>query len=333
MAERAKRSRGQAQSSQQAPPPRPQQAQPSQPPLLQDASRPTPTDKEKAGQGGPSIQRPSRPTKEELSRNQPDNRWLFRNEHAWTKYNGAFGSTRTFAKGYYFFLPQDHEMSEWERKFLNDRIDFWKLRKFISLDGKGSENTTRLFYANMEPLPGNEFDFTTVLYKFVITITPAIVAAALDLDNEGEEIYPFRNWPKDAKENEYKQWITGIGDVHGRKLYCSHLPAVHWLLFVIINNILLPKSQIKTNLESGTIYLLRHLLEMDKKINVPYLIVSHMLQAGKDKVMSLPYSHILLHLIAQSHRPLPPHVESENLLRYLPKFRWVSQDRDNGTIF
>ena len=72
---------------------------------------------------------------------------------------------------------------------------------------------------------------------------------------------------------------------------------------------------------------------MDKKINIPYLIVSHMLQAGKDKVMSLPYSHLLIPLLDRRHNPLPPHVNSENLLRYLPKFRWVSQDRDNGTIF
>ena len=104
----------------------------------------------------------------------------------------------------------------------------------------------------MERLTGDEFGFTTVLYKHTITITPAIIAAAFDLENEGEEIYPLRNWPEGENETEYKEWITGIGDVVGRKLYCSHLPAVHWLLFVIINNILLPKAQIKTISNPGS---------------------------------------------------------------------------------
>ena len=112
---------------------------------------------------------------------------------------------------------------------------------------------TRLFYANMVRLPGNEFGFTTYLYRHTITITPATLVAAFDLENEGEEIYPLRNWPEGEDENKYKMWITGVGDVAGRKLYCSHLPAVHWLLFIIINNILLPKAGIKTNLESGVI--------------------------------------------------------------------------------
>ena len=98
-----------------------------------------------------------------------------------------------------------------------------------------------------------------------VTITPATLAATFDLEDAGEEIYPFRHWPETVDEDEYKMWITGVGDVHGRKLYCSHLPAVHWLLFIIINNILLPKAGIKTNLESGVMYLLRHLSKWTRK--------------------------------------------------------------------
>ena len=272
------------------------------------------------------------PTPQQLSANRPDNRWIFRDPEAWTKYNGDFGDKRTIAKGLYFVMPSDHVMSEWEWKFLNDRLDFWKIKKLLTFGGKANETMTRLFYANMRKLPNNEIGFTTYVYMHTITITPATLAAAFDLENEGEEVYPFRHWPEtaDESENEYKIWITGIGDVHGRKLYCSHLPAVHWLLFIIINNCLLPKAGIKTNLESGVIYLLRHLLQMDKKINIPYLIVSHMLQVGRDKIMSLPYAHLLNHLVQRRDRVPPPVIESENLLKYLPKFRWVSWVLDNG---
>ena len=246
------------------------------------------------------------------------------------KIQWVFGEARPFAKGLYFVMPPDHKMTEWEWNFISKRLDFRKLNKFITFGGKANTTMTQLFYANMEKLPNDEIGFTTYVYMQTITITPAVIAAAFELENEGEEIYPFRNWPETEDENEYKAWITGIGDVHGRKLYCSHLPAVHWLLFVIINNIILPKAGIKTNLESGIIYLLRHLLQMDRKINVPFLIVSHMLQVGKDKVMSLPYAHLLKHLVQRRANLVPPFVESENLLKYLPKFRFVSRIQDDS---
>ena len=348
MAERKRLRKGSQASSSSLPPPPRAQA----PPQIQGAPRPqlppqgvnpgvrpqlppqgVPPGVRPPIQGGPSTQQIRGPSQADLAKNHPDNRWIFRNSDAWTKYNGAFGETRTFVKGLYFVLPSDHKISEWEWEFLNTRLEFWKLHKFLSFGGTANATMTRLFYANMERLPDNEFGFTTYLYRHTITITPATLAAAFDLENEGEEIYPLRNWPETEDESKYKQWITGVGDVHGRKLYCSHLSAVHWLLFVIINNILLPKSQIKTNLESGVIYLLKHWLKMDRKINVPYLIVSHMLQVGKDKIMSLPYSHLLMHLVGRKGTPAPPHVEFENLLKYLSKFRWVSRLNEHGVTF
>ena len=79
-------------------------------------------------------------------------------------------------------------MTQWEWDFISNRLDFWKLNKFLTFDGKANITMTRLFYANMEKLPDNEFGFTTYVYMHTITITPAIIAAAFDLENEGEEI-------------------------------------------------------------------------------------------------------------------------------------------------
>ena len=46
--------------------------------------------------------------------------------------------------------------------------------------------------------------------------------------------------------------------------------------------------------------------------------------------MSLPYAHLLNHLVQRRPNPSPPCVESENLLKYLPKFRFVSRVQDDG---
>ena len=46
--------------------------------------------------------------------------------------------------------------------------------------------------------------------------------------------------------------------------------------------------------------------------------------------MSLPYTHLLNHLVQRRNQVAPPVIESENLLKYLPKFRWVSCLLENG---
>ena len=139
MAERKRLRKGSQASSSSLPPPPRAQA----PPQIQGAPRPqlppqgvnpgvrpqlppqgVPPGVRPPIQGGPSTQQIRGPSQADLAKNHPDNRWIFRNSDAWTKYNGAFGETRTFAKGLYFVLPSDHKISEWEWEFLNTRLEF-----------------------------------------------------------------------------------------------------------------------------------------------------------------------------------------------------------------
>jgi hypothetical protein len=68
----------------------------------------------------------------------------------------------------------------------------------------------------------------------------------LDVPNEGDEAYPLRGWPVIAQEdaNVYREWFDQEW-ISGKLLYSTHLPALHRLLFAIVNNILTPKSIMK----------------------------------------------------------------------------------------
>ena len=117
-------------------------------------------------------------------------------------------------------------------------------------------------------------------------------------------------------------------------MYANHLPAVHHLLFLFVNNILLAKTTIKTNLENSVIYYLRHLLEMDKKIDISYVVVRHMIQAGHIPNMALPFSHLIYKLVAPAIRNVrvPHPVLSKNLFDKLPKYKWVSIEHEDGRV-
>ena len=117
-------------------------------------------------------------------------------------------------------------------------------------------------------------------------------------------------------------------------MYANHLPAVHYLLFLFVNNILLAKATIKTNLENSVIYYLRHLLEMDKKIDISYVVIRHMIQVGHIPNMALSFSHLIYKLVgpAIGNVHVPHHVLSENLFTKLPKYKWISVDYADGRV-
>ena len=78
------------------------------------------------------------------------------------------------------------------------------MERLISADGKGYSLITRLFYANMVRNPPNEpFGFTTHIFGTTILINPAIIAAALNIVQEGDAVYPVHHWPEGANEFEY----------------------------------------------------------------------------------------------------------------------------------
>ena len=145
-------------------------------------------------------------------------------------------------------------MTEWEWKFLTDRIDFWGWKELIEEDGIGYSMLTRLFYANMVRNKQDEvFGFATYIFGHRIDITPGTIAALYNLPQDGEQIYTVHHWPKEEIPEQYRAWIAGENTKcnRGDRMYANHLPSVHHLLFLFINNILLAKSTIKTNLANS----------------------------------------------------------------------------------
>jgi hypothetical protein len=124
----------------------------------------------------------------------------------------------------------------------------------------------------------------------------------LSVLNEGDETYPLRSWPIIAKEDvdAYQVWFDKEW-VSGKPLYVTRLPALHRILFVLINNILTPKSNVKTNMEQNIIFYLRHLIPLDDiKLNIPYIILWHMKTIFSSKFYSLSYS-TFIHRITLHH--------------------------------
>ena len=135
---------------------------------------------------------------------------------------------------------------------------------------------TRTFYANIKT-SDEPFRITSWVGGKELVLSLNNVAQWLEVENDGEETYPLRSWPlyADGTSNDYKKWFDR-NYISGSSIYVSHLPSLHRLLFLFINNILMPKVTIKTNLEWGPMYFLRHLIQLDgKSINIPYIFLRH----------------------------------------------------------
>jgi hypothetical protein len=160
------------------------------------------------------------------------------------------------------------------------------------------------------------------------------MAQWLELPNEGEETYPLRNWPLSALGSsfDYKRWFDR--NHNGGAIYVSNLPSMHRLLFLFINNILTPKATIKTNLEWGSMYYLRHLISKDdKNLNIPYIILRHMGSAFNSRVALLPYAHLIHKIIRLNGFHLPEEEQlytPQDLVGHLTRIGWVHGHLNSG---
>jgi len=108
----------------------------------------------------------------------------------------------------------------------------------------------------------------------------------------------------------------------------------HRLLFLLINNILTPKATIKTNLEWGNMYYLRHLISKDDKtFNIPYIILRHMGSAFNSRVALLPYANLIHKIIRLNGLPLPEDEQLYapiNLVGHLTRTGWIYGHLNSG---
>lgn len=265
------------------------------------------------------------------------NRYLFKDKKAYERFENEFGSDRPISECCHFSLQSMNTMSHWERDFLQERIDYWGWRDLIEMEGVGYDIVTRLFYANMDDISNEEtIAFKTKMFGQHITINPTILASALNIKQEGEQTYSFPDFPELANESEYRSWFADNSDSgKGEPMSASHLPGVHLLLFFFINNILFCESTIKYNLEKGVMYLLKHLLCMDRKFDICYIVVKHMLQVRNTMNSSLPYSHLIAQLIAMfcgKCFPLGNRVISVNLAGKMTKYGWDKTVSEDGIV-
>jgi len=162
------------------------------------------------------------------------------------------------------------------------------------------------------------------------------VAEWLNIPKFGDEIYLLRNWPDgDVESSElYKKWFNK-DVVYGGSIYATPLPSLHRLLFLFVNNILTPKADIKTNIEFGDMYYLRHLIQKDTNLNITFVILSHMQACFRSTVACLPYPNLIQKIIRLNgialelllnHPPSSPY----NLVHHLVKIGWNRRDSPSG---
>ena len=81
-------------------------------------------------------------------------------------------------------------------------------------------------------------------------------------------------------------------------MYLTDIPGLHRVAFLLVNNILTPKSTIKTNIENGALFYMRHMIAMDGiEINIPWVLIRHMKKAYSNSKDSLPYGDLIHHLL------------------------------------
>ena len=256
-----------------------------------------------------------------------DNRYLFRNLEAYENFTGQF-QDRHLCECYFFNKASVTFHSREDAKTI-EYIQHWNWEPLINLFEPYLELTTRSFYANLV-CKINPFRVTSWACGKEIVLSFENVAEWLGLDNEGDETYLVRNWPRHAlgTPDSYKKWFNR-NYISGDSLYVTHLPSLHRLLFLFINNILTPKSKIKTNMEHGAVYYLRHLIQLDDiTLNIPYIIISHMLSAFGSSVHYLPYAHLIHKIIRLNGTALPSDLElplkyPQDLVNSLTKIGWI----------
>ena len=260
------------------------------------------------------------------------NRYLFRDIVAYENYAGSFINRKItecyrFDKSVVTFSqPEDDKVIAY--------VNHWGWEPIVTCFEPYTQLLTRTFYANIKT-SDEPYMITSWVGGKEIVLSLNNVAQWLGVENDGEETYPLRSWPlyADGSSNDYKKWFDR-NYISGSSIYASHLPSLHRLLFLFINNILMPKATIKTNLEWGPMYFLRHLIQMDgKRINIPYFFLRHINGAFSTTNHSLPYAHLIHKIIRLNSIQLPEDAEVSfptSLVDHLTRIGWVHGHSESG---
>lgn len=260
------------------------------------------------------------------------NRYIFRDIVAYENYVGSFRHRKI--TDCYVFNKAVVTFSQPEDDKIISYVKHWGWEPIVTCFEPYTELLTRIFYANIQTSE-EPFRITSWIGGKEIVLSMDNVAQWLGVENDGEETYPKRSWPfyADGTNLDYKKWFDR-NYISGAKIYVSHLPSLHRLLFLLINNILMPKATIKTNLEWGPMYFLRHLIQLDDKmINIPYFFLRHINGAFTTTVHSLPYAHLIHKIIRLNGIEIPQEEEVSfptNLVDHLTRIGWVHGHSDSG---
>lgn len=108
------------------------------------------------------------------------------------------------------------------------------------------------------------------------------------------------------------------------------LPSVHKLAHILINNILIPKAKIKSNIDFFGLFYLRHLIALDGlEFHIPYIILRYMRIASSYSRQSLPYGHIIQWILSIHDVNLPGDtklLEPINICDKMTSFGWIEEE-------
>ena len=261
----------------------------------------------------------------------PRNRFLFRDDEAYRQFVSRFHKRKL--SDCFYFDPKGQIGARYLNK-INGWIDHFSLRTMTGITTVYSEFTTRLFYANIRF--NNLDNASSYFHGKTIDLSFLKLAELLDMPNDGNMIYPHKSWPWDS-DNEvctvpypvYRRWF-GWGT--RTDMYVTDIPALHRVTHLLVNNILTPKLKIKTNIEKGALFFMKHMIDMDEfQFNIPYVLISHMLKAHSNNKDSLPYGHLIHFLLkAQEIENLlldiseSDHKQPKNILDYFSG--WIKEE-------
>ena len=257
----------------------------------------------------------------------PGNRFIFRDDEAYRTYHRII--TRKLS-GCYYFDPNGKLGAGYLAKIYG-WIDHLSMRKLTTITDTCSELSTRLFYANLRV--NAMHDATSYFHGKIIDLSFPKLAEILEMPNDGTMEYPHKNWPWDSEnairhesDISYRKWF---GFSSKKEAYVTDLPALHRITLLFVNNILTPKFKIKTNVEKGALFFMRHMIEMDDlQFHIPYVIINHMHKAHSNSRDSLPYGNVIHFILKEQgiENPLQgisegDRIKPKNVLNYFSD--WV----------
>ncbi|KAJ4810455.1 Pol [Rhynchospora pubera] len=273
------------------------------------------------------------------------NNYLFKDSVSYMHFCQYRDVNRECSECFYFEHPYGvYHLNPRELTWIKERIEYWNMAGLLAHSQPYNPSLIKLFYANltMTWTEGHPTANSYVLGRH-ISITEETLANLLSLDNDNLEIYIHANWPRELPPyDEYHRFFYCWRNFTARQFTATELPALHRLLFLFINNIITPKATIKTNVEQFAVFLLRSLLEMNQKVNLPYIMLAHMARVDSSSRFSFPYAHTIQTILIENGIPLDtplwgePVPENaiatpENLMAHLNVTGWTAQD-DNSIV-